>query len=62
MHRRLRAVVLVGLLLGLLGAAEAAAAAPTTDAGAERRSYSGTIDGAQYRVELPARWNGTLVL
>ncbi|HEU5473436.1 MAG TPA: alpha/beta hydrolase-fold protein [Actinophytocola sp.] len=27
-----------------------------------RRSYTGTIDGADYRVEVPDRWNGTLVL
>ncbi|MDG4857826.1 hypothetical protein P8605_06595 [Streptomyces sp. T-3] len=38
------------------GAAEAAAA-PT-----ERRSYTGEIDGAKYRVEVPQDWNGTLLL
>jgi hypothetical protein len=27
-----------------------------------RHSYSGTIDGADYRVETPAHWNGTLLL
>ncbi|MEV4760444.1 alpha/beta hydrolase-fold protein [Micromonospora sp. NPDC049559] len=29
---------------------------------ATRRSYTGTIGGADYRVEVPDRWNGTLVL
>ena len=27
-----------------------------------RRSYTGSIDGAAYRVEVPEHWNGTLVL
>ena len=29
---------------------------------AEGRSYTGTIDGAAYRVEVPPHWNGTLLL
>jgi pimeloyl-ACP methyl ester carboxylesterase len=29
---------------------------------AERRSFTGTIGGADYRVEVPDRWNGTLLL
>ena len=38
--------------------------APATAAPAEigRRTYTGTIDGADYRVEVPEAWNGTLVL
>ena len=28
----------------------------------ERRTYTGVIDGAKYRVEMPDSWNGTLVL
>jgi pimeloyl-ACP methyl ester carboxylesterase len=43
-----------------------AGAADVADAGAAveqgRRTYTGTIDGADYRVEMPATWNGTLVL
>jgi len=62
-HRRLRGVILVGLLVGLLAGGEAATAAAPSTAGAEGgRSYSGTIDGAEFRVEVPERWNGTLVL
>ena len=30
--------------------------------GPGRNSYTGTIDGAEYRVETPADWNGTLLL
>jgi pimeloyl-ACP methyl ester carboxylesterase len=63
MHVRLRGVILVGLLVGLLAGGEAATpAAPTAAAAEGRHSYSGTIDGAQFRVEVPERWNGTLVL
>lgn len=29
---------------------------------ADVRVYTGTLAGAQYRVEVPARWNGTLLL
>jgi len=66
MRQKLLAVVLVGLTVGLLaggpaaGAVTAATAATPTEQG--RRSYTGTIDGADYRVEMPQRWNGTLVL
>jgi pimeloyl-ACP methyl ester carboxylesterase len=41
------------------GPATTASAEPATDG---RRSYTGIINGAEYRVETPARWNGTLVL
>lgn len=34
--------------------------APT--ATAEPRVFTGSIDGAQYRVEVPAQWNGTVML
>jgi pimeloyl-ACP methyl ester carboxylesterase len=47
------AMLVAGLLTG-----------PATSAAAAdgRRSYTGTIGAAKYRVELPERWNGTLVL
>ncbi|MBM0224433.1 MULTISPECIES: hypothetical protein [Micromonospora] len=38
----------------------AVSAASTTASG--RRTITGTIDGADFRVELPQSWNGTLVL
>jgi len=63
MRRRLRGVILVGLLFGLLAGGEAASASnPATPAADGRHSYSGTIGGADFRVEVPERWNGTLVL
>jgi hypothetical protein len=69
MQRRMRGTVLLGLLVSLLaGAAPATAAAATPAIGTTatttegRRSYTGTIDGAQFRAEVPDRWNGTLVL
>jgi pimeloyl-ACP methyl ester carboxylesterase len=63
MRRPLRFIVLFGLLVGLLvGPQIAMAAAPATPAAGGRHSHSGTIDGAQFRVETPERWNGTLVL
>jgi hypothetical protein len=37
-------------------------AAAAADAADGRRTYAGAIDGAAYRVEMPERWNGTLVL
>lgn len=52
------AVLLAGSMFGT-GTAGAAEAADTVG---ERRSYTGEIDGAKYRVEVPKRWNGTLLL
>ncbi len=54
MHRQIRLTVLA-LLVCLLGAAQTAAAEG-------RRTFTGTIDTAKYRVEVPQQWNGTLVL
>jgi pimeloyl-ACP methyl ester carboxylesterase len=74
MRHRLRAgVAVVALVSGMLvGGSATGAAASTTAAstaaasttGAElgRRTIVGSLDGAAYRIELPARWNGTLVL
>ena len=39
-----------------------AEAPPTRAVEQGRRTYTGTIDGADYRVEMPETWNGTLVL
>lgn len=47
------AVVLVVVLMGLV-------AAPAAASGVRR--YEGEIDGARYRVMVPDRWNGTLLL
>jgi len=63
MQRGLRRVVLAGLLAGLLGIGCAATAVASTAADTDgRRSLTGSIDGAAYRIEVPERWNGTLVL
>jgi pimeloyl-ACP methyl ester carboxylesterase len=53
--------VFVALVAGLLvaGSATSASAEAVAD---ERRSYTGTINGAEYRVETPEDWNGTLVM
>jgi pimeloyl-ACP methyl ester carboxylesterase len=57
---RLRAVLGAALALlavgGLLGSGPAAAAAGDTTV------YQGTINGAEFRAEVPGNWNGTLVL
>src|SRR4051812_37226584 len=60
MLRSLRNLVLVAVLTGLLAGAGVAAAADPAVHG--RQSMTGTIAGADYRVELPEHWNGTLVL
>lgn len=48
--------MLVAVLLGALFTAAPAAA------GERHRIHEGTIDGADYLVKVPKRWNGTLVL
>ncbi|RSN45081.1 hypothetical protein DMC64_19675 [Amycolatopsis sp. WAC 04197] len=54
--RRTLVTVLVAVLLGALFTAAPAAA------GERHRIHEGTIDGADYLVKVPKRWNGTLVL
>jgi pimeloyl-ACP methyl ester carboxylesterase len=49
------------LMAGALAAGPAAPASAEPPAGGPR-GHTGTIDGAEYRVEVPERWNGTLVL
>ncbi|HEU5111224.1 MAG TPA: hypothetical protein VFT95_22010, partial [Micromonosporaceae bacterium] len=64
--RKLFVALAAGLLVGgLATSAHAAPTRPSAQAPAQetgRHSYTGTIDGADYRVETPERWNGTLVL
>lgn len=47
-------ILAIGLIAGLLAVA--------TPAQAQQQSYTGTIHGADYRVEVPSNWNGTLIL
>jgi pimeloyl-ACP methyl ester carboxylesterase len=63
-RRALRGVLAAVLLAGAVATASAATASASPGAGAEggRQTYTGTIDGADYRVEMPERWNGTLVV
>ena len=73
-RRALKGVLVAGLLAGGLGvtapaasasgaaAAPGSAPAPAPAPGDGRQSYRGFIDGAEYRVEMPERWNGTLVV
>lgn len=57
----MRKLIVVALLLvGLLGVTGTAPAATGTAPG--RHTYTGSINGAEYRVETPERWNGTLIL
>jgi pimeloyl-ACP methyl ester carboxylesterase len=58
--RVLAGAAVFGVLAGLLGAAPAVAQPGVPQPG--RHTFTGTLDGANYRVETPARWNGTLVL
>ncbi|MEQ7128294.1 hypothetical protein ABN034_27705 [Actinopolymorpha sp. B11F2] len=64
--RMLLRAMFVALLAGLVAAGPvtgATASLPERMSGSgERRSYAGSIDGAEYRVEVPQNWNGTLVL
>jgi pimeloyl-ACP methyl ester carboxylesterase len=52
------AVVAAGLVTGQAGPTAGA----TTHQWPGRHTYTGSIDGAEYRVETPERWNGTLIL
>jgi predicted esterase len=59
--KRLRTLVAVVAVAAGLVTGQGTAAA-TADPWPGRHTYTGSIDGAEYRVETPARWNGTLVL
>jgi len=63
MQRRLTGFLVAGLLAGLVATPQAGAATAASSAtAAGRQTHSGTLGGAPFRVEVPARWNGTLVL
>jgi hypothetical protein len=55
MKRQLTALLLT-LIVAVVGTAPPIAAAGTANV------YQGSIAGARYRVEVPSRWNGTLLL
>lgn len=71
-RRALKGVLVAGLLAGGLAvAAPAASASPSSGSAPAsgpasgeggRQTHQGFIDGAEYRVEMPERWNGTLVV
>lgn len=61
MRRALALLAAITMTITLAQPAEAAPAECTT-AVTGGQSCTGSIDGADFRVELPARWNGTLVL
>lgn len=61
-RRPVRAVFAL-LALALVGAVLAVTPANADPAAADgRQTYTGTIDGADYRVEMPEQWNGTLIV
>jgi hypothetical protein len=53
-------VALVALVMTLVAPPAIAGSASVPDPG--RHSFTGTINGAAYRVETPEHWNGTLIL
>lgn len=59
-----RFALIVGtLLIGLVVSTIPAGASPESESGdTGRRTIRGEIDGAKFRIEMPERWNGTLVL
>ncbi|WP_158857719.1 DUF6351 family protein [Streptomyces sp. NRRL B-1347] len=63
MSRRGRSAAVAAVLVaGSVVGTGTTVAAEAADSAGERRSYTGEIDGAKYRVEVPERWNGTLLL
>jgi pimeloyl-ACP methyl ester carboxylesterase len=64
--RRFRFRVVLGAALVRLGVGAVLGSGPAaTVAGAtaaDTAVYQGTIDGAEYRAEVPGNWNGTLIL
>ncbi|MFV0132008.1 DUF6351 family protein [Streptomyces sp. HMX87] len=53
---------LAAAVAGCLTAVLPGTASADDHRGGRHTSYEGSIDGARYRIEMPKRWNGTLVL
>ncbi|HKX26502.1 MAG TPA: alpha/beta hydrolase [Blastocatellia bacterium] len=63
MKRRLMAALLLSCCLTLLvRAQETAGARPEAGAKPEAQSETGALNGAQFRIDIPAEWNRVLVL
>jgi hypothetical protein len=60
--RRLPAVLAAVLLAAVLVAQPAGAAAGSAAVAAPAQVWSGSVNGADYRLEVPDSWNGTLLL
>ncbi len=60
--RRALVLVTVVLLAACSSATPGVTPSPQTKASPSPRPLTGTIGGAQYRIEVPATWNGTLFL
>ncbi|MFC5265852.1 alpha/beta hydrolase family protein [Kribbella qitaiheensis] len=60
MRRVTGALTAAALLTGLLAFPGSAAAGTKAQPG--RQTYTGVIDGAEFKVETPERWNGTLLI
>ncbi|WBQ06753.1 alpha/beta hydrolase family protein [Kribbella sp. CA-293567] len=52
--------VIAAVAVAALGAS--ALTGTPAEAGPGRQTYTGVIDGAEYKIEMPERWNGTLLL
>ncbi|HEX6797458.1 MAG TPA: prolyl oligopeptidase family serine peptidase [Ktedonobacterales bacterium] len=57
-----RLVVLLALLALVSGLLFSSVAVRNAHAAPTAGTYTGTIDGAAYKIDIPASWNGTLVL
>ncbi len=60
--KRVTTVVAAAALIGSALSATTAQADPAGTPNPGRHTYQGTIDGAKYKVEMPERWNGTLLV
>ncbi|MGH3657240.1 MAG: alpha/beta fold hydrolase, partial [Micromonosporaceae bacterium] len=56
----MRNAILTAALAGVLAVTGTSGVAAASEP--ETRAYTGVIDGAEYRVEVPGRWNGRLLL
>lgn len=62
MRKLTKTLLSVALLIGGVVALGRPAAAEPRPPDPGRQTFTGFIDGAEYRVETPERWNGTLLL